>query len=67
MDNVVKLILICQVKDDNIPQLIPLFWLSSVFICFLILIVIVDLFFYKTNYDMIISNNSYNRGNSYLW
>lgn len=30
MKNVVKLILICQIKDDNIPQLIPLMWIFSV-------------------------------------
>lgn len=46
MWNVVKLILICQIKDDLIPQLIPLIWVVSIFIISFILIIIIDLFFY---------------------
>lgn len=46
MWNVVKLILICQIKDDLIPQLIPLIWVASIFIISFILIIIIDLFFY---------------------
>lgn len=66
MWNVVKLILICQIKDDRIPQLIPLIWIISVFIVSLLLIVIIDLFFYSIIenihiklYSEIIINKSY--------
>lgn len=40
MNKIVKLILVCQAKDDKIPQLIPFNWILSGFIiifCFLML------------------------------
>lgn len=47
MVKLVKLILICQIKDDLIPQLIPLIWISSVFIVIFILLKLVNVYFYK--------------------
>lgn len=35
MINVVKLILVCQTKDIEIPQLIPLYW-----VCYMLIFVI---------------------------
>lgn len=49
-----------------IPQLIPLFWVLSVFIIILIIITIIDLFYYKIidilfikEYYIIIKNKNY--------
>lgn len=36
MSNIVKLILVCQIKDVYIPQLIPLSWVLSNFTLLLI-------------------------------
>lgn len=44
MINIVKLILICQIKDKEIPQLIPLFWIVSRLILLIFLFVIILLF-----------------------
>lgn len=44
MEKVVKLILICQVKDDIIPQLIPLMWINSTIIRFFILFILINLY-----------------------
>lgn len=49
MYNVVKLILICQIKDDKIPQLIPLLWFSAVFIYLLMLLILIENFYYLNN------------------
>lgn len=54
MSDVVKLILTCQVKDDNIPQLMPLMWVISVVICLYIFIILINLYFYKDEYGLII-------------
>lgn len=52
MYNVVKLILICQIKDDLIPQLIPLIWIISVLIVSFIIITMVYLFFYVVMHNL---------------
>lgn len=52
MNNVVKLILTCQVKDDKIPQLIPLIWVFSIIIWLILLGVLVDLY-YNLDYSII--------------
>lgn len=59
MSNVVKLILICQIKDDNIPQLMPLIWLNSIGICFLIFIILINIYIIKIEYILV--ESSYNR------
>lgn len=56
MVNVVKLILICQIKDELIPQLIPLMWRLSVIICFFIILVLVEIFYY-TEYSIDLSED----------
>lgn len=45
MIKVVKLILICQIKDDNIPQLIPLIWIISVIIVLYIFLILLVVYF----------------------
>lgn len=68
MSNIVKLILICQIKDDRIPQLIPLIWVMSILIVSFILIVIIDLFFYSTVYNLFIKlQNEIVKSKKYLW
>lgn len=46
MENVVKLILVCQAKDDYIPQLMPLLWIGSVLIWIIFLLMLIHLYFY---------------------
>lgn len=53
MRNIVKLILICQIKDEKIPQLIPLLWNYSILIRLIIVFILVELFYYKFNYNFI--------------
>jgi len=61
MSNIVKLILVCQIKDVWIPQLIPLLWILSNLVLLVILIVAISLYrisnyrsfinkFYKKNF-----------------
>lgn len=57
MNIVVKLILICQIKDDIIPQLIPFFWVFSVFIIVFIIISLVLIYFLINQVETIINNN----------
>lgn len=52
MSNVVKLILTCQVKDDYIPQLIPLIWEFSIFIILFIILIIINIYYYKTDWKI---------------
>lgn len=47
MMKLVKLILTCQVKDDLIPQLIPLIWVSSIFMVLFILLKLINVYYYK--------------------
>lgn len=49
MYDVVKLILICQIKDDLIPQLMPLIWVNSVIISLYILLMLVNNYYYSSN------------------
>lgn len=63
MNNVVKLILICQIKDDYIPQLIPLIWINSIFMVFVILFIIIVNYFYKNIYMLNYKNG---RSNIYI-
>lgn len=44
MDKVVKLILICQIKDDIIPQLMPLMWINSTIIWLILLFTLINLY-----------------------
>lgn len=68
MKNIVKLILICQVKDECIPQLIPLIWIISTFFISFIVIVIVDIFFYiKIDTLFVRLNNESLIYKNYLW
>lgn len=53
MNKVVKLILICQIKDDLIPQLIPLMWINSIGICFLILLILINLYNLKEEVNLV--------------
>lgn len=53
MKKVVKLILICQIKDDIIPQLIPLIWINSIGICFLIILILINLYNLKEEFNLI--------------
>lgn len=53
MEKVVKLILICQVKDDKIPQLIPLMWVNSFLVWFLILFILINLYNYNEENDLV--------------
>lgn len=53
MEKVVKLILICQVKDDKIPQLIPLIWVNSFLVWFLILFILINLYNYNEENDLV--------------
>lgn len=57
MINIVKLTLICQVKDRDIPQLIPLIWIFSTLIIILLLIIVIDFFFYKILYKFIFNKD----------
>lgn len=67
MNDVVKLILTCQVKDDKIPQLIPLMWIISIYMWILLSFIFVDLYYYKIEYNIeIISKGSVDNLN-YLW
>lgn len=53
MEKVVKLILICQVKDDKIPQLMPLMWVNSFLVWFLILFILINLYNYNEENDLV--------------
>lgn len=44
---IVKLILVCQAKDRIIPQLIPLLWIISVFVVCLIIIMLIDIYYFR--------------------
>lgn len=72
MIKVVKLILICQIKDDNIPQLIPLMWIISIRIILYIFLILLIIYFNrviimicKVYYFNKIRNISYNI--KYIW
>lgn len=52
MYNIVKLILICQIKDDYIPQLIPLIWFNSIFIIFVFLFILIINYYYRNIYNI---------------
>lgn len=58
MNNVVKLILTCQVKDDIIPQLIPLMWINSIVVSLLILLILINIFHIKSEYILIYTQMS---------
>lgn len=45
MNNIVNLILTCQVKDQGIPQLIPFFWFMADFMLFFILLILINVYF----------------------
>jgi hypothetical protein len=68
MRNIVKLILICQIKDEFIPQLIPLIWIISTFLIRFMLIIIINIFFYtRTNILCIRFRNESLIYKNYLW
>lgn len=60
MYDVVKLILVCQIKDDIIPQLIPLIWINSVIVVLLILLILIINYYYH-NSDINYCCNNTNR------
>lgn len=45
MSKIVKLILICQIKDEIIPQLIPLYWIFSILVVFLLILIMIKIYF----------------------
>lgn len=68
MNKVVKLILTCQVKDDFIPQLIPLMWINSIGICFLIILILINLYNLKEEVNLVgIEGEKYNYNISLIW
>lgn len=52
MNKVVKLILVCQAKDDIIPQLIPLIWMLSILVWILIILVLLEIYYYREEYNL---------------
>lgn len=52
MINVVKLILVCQAKDDIMPQLMPLIWCYSVLIRLVVVFILMEIFYYKFTYNI---------------
>lgn len=68
MSNVVKLILTCQVRDDYIPQLIPLMWVFSIIICLLLFSILINLYYYRDKYHLdILSINDKNMLVNIIW
>lgn len=68
MNKVVKLILICQIKDDLIPQLIPLMWINSIGICFLILLILINLYNLKEEVNLVrIEGEKYSYRINLIW
>lgn len=68
MNKVVKLILICQIKDDLIPQLIPLMWINSIGICFLILLILINLYNLKEEVNLVrIEGEKYGYRINLIW
>lgn len=68
MKKVVKLILICQVKDDLIPQLIPLMWVNSIGVCFLIMFILINLYNLREEVNLMsIEDERYNYSISLIW
>lgn len=68
MNKVVKLILICQIKDDIIPQLIPLMWINSIGICFLILLILINLYNLKEEVNLVrIEGEKYSYRINLIW
>lgn len=66
MSNIVKLILVCQIKDVYIPQLIPLSWVISNFMLFVVLLVItiiysISYYIFKKNFLRV------NKTNFIIW
>lgn len=53
MKNVVKLILICQVKDDKIPQLIPFMWINSFLVSFFIILMLINLYNFNEENNLV--------------
>lgn len=68
MNKVVKLILICQIKDDLIPQLIPLMWINSIGVCFLILLILINLYNLKEEVNLVrIEGEKYSYRINLIW
>lgn len=66
MINIVKLILVCQIKDKEIPQLIPLFWIISSLILLGILFSMILVF--RIRYSLIYSLlERYREQNNFVW
>lgn len=61
MGKIVKLILVCQIKDEDIPQLMPLLWILSSFVLFVVFLVVTAIYglgYYKSCSDLICYKNS---------
>lgn len=66
MSNIVKLILVCQIKDVCIPQLMPLSWVISNFILLVVLLVISMI--YRISYYIFNKNFlGFNKTNFIIW
>lgn len=66
MIKIVNLILVCQTKDDKIPQLIPLFWVNASLILLIFLITLILVF--RINYIFICNlNQSKKIYNNFIW
>lgn len=63
------MILTCQVEDEYIPQLIPLYWICSVLIIFIILLILVDLYYFREKEVRIVKIENLCRENNilFLW
>lgn len=60
MIKVVKLILICQIKDEKIPQLIPLYWILSSILVILLIIIYLKVYGNFNNVIIKSKNNGFN-------
>lgn len=68
MKNVVKLILICQVKDDKIPQLIPLMWINSFLVSFFVILMLINLYNFNEENNLVkIEVSKYKSITSLIW
>lgn len=64
---IVKLILVCQTKDDKIPQLIPLFWIISTVLTLLILILYLKTYGNFFGLNVINNLNEFIKKIEYKW
>lgn len=66
MRSIVKLILVCQIKDVRIPQLIPLIWIFSNLIL-LVLLILISLIYRIGYYPVFMNSSNLYYKNSVSW